>query len=152
MKLWKSTIVLALSALPLLAGGLTLETTNPASNPEAMSMGAVLTARITACHSPEKTVVTATAEGFVDGSRRAIPLKVIALHTPGTFAIKREWPETGNWVVRLVASNPDYGTYKTGVVVPASGNTIEWAAAKHFYREPVAADSDSLLLNSVSTR
>ena len=81
-----------------------------------------------------------------------MPLKVIALHTPGTFAIKREWPETGTWAIRLVASNRDYGTYKTGVVVPASGGTIEWAAAKHFYREPVAADSDSFLLNSVSTR
>ncbi len=152
MKLWRSTIVLALGTLPLLAGALTLETTNPASNPEAMSMGAVLTARITACHSPEKTTVTATAEGFVNGSRQAIPLTVTALHTPGTFAIRRQWPETGNWAIRLVASNPDYGTYKTGVVVPTNGSNIEWAAAKHFYREPIAADVDSLLLNSASTR
>ncbi len=147
MKLLQSTLCLTLSAIPLLAGALTLETTNPASNPEATSIGAVLTARITACHSPEKTTVQATAEGMVNGSRRSLRLTVIRLHTPGTFAVKREWPTTGTWAVRLVASNPDYHDYKTGVVVPISAGTVKWASAEHFSREPLASDADTFLLN-----
>ena len=152
MNLCKSAFVLALSGYPLFAGALTLETSNPASNPEAGAIGAVLTARITACRSPEKTVVTATAEGYVNGSRRSIPIAVIALHEPGTFAFRREWPAKGTWAIRLVASNPDYRNYKTGVVVPMTGGTVEWAAAKHFYREPISADADAFLLESVTVR
>ena len=152
MKLWKVTFALAVSVIPMMAGALTLETADPASNPEAMAIGAVLTARITACHSPQKTTVQASAEGMVQGVRRSVPVTVIALHTPGTFAVKRQWPETGIWAIRLSAWNPDYSNYKTGVVVPMEGNTFKWPAAQHLYREPLASDADAFLLHSVAAR
>jgi hypothetical protein len=62
----KTLLVLpALTDLTLLAGALRLEV----ENPEAKAQRAALVARITACQAPEKTNVTATAEGVVDGNR-----------------------------------------------------------------------------------
>ena len=59
-------IILALPVLtaPLWAGGMWLQVGNPAANAEATAKQAVLVARITACHAPEKTALTATAEGL----------------------------------------------------------------------------------------
>src|SRR5690348_11267449 len=107
----------ALTGSTLLAGGLRLEVGNPAANPEAKAQQAILVARTTACQSPERTSIVATAEGIVDGSRRTIPLRVIPLATPGTYAITREWPVQGNWAVRMVATNPEYKDYATGLLV-----------------------------------
>jgi hypothetical protein len=86
--------------LPLVAGALLIELGDPAANPEALSKNAVLVARTTACHAPEKTPLTATAEGVVDGQRRSIPLKLIPLSTAGTFAVTHEWPHSGTWAVK----------------------------------------------------
>ena len=140
--------LLALSVLTgstLLAGGLRLEVGNPAANPEAKAQQAVLVARITACQSPEKTTVVATAEGIVDGRRRTVPLRVIPLRTPGTFAITREWPAQGNWVVKLAATNPDYKDYATGVLVRMDPAGFDWAGVKQLYHAPTSAEVDAVL-------
>ena len=92
---WKSIFVLSILALPAFAGALRLEVGSPALNPEAQKNHAVLVARITACNSPEKTTVSATAEGVLNGVRQSIPLKVISLSTAGTFAVAHEWPQIG---------------------------------------------------------
>src|SRR5437660_1611696 len=119
MKLsWKPLVALCALAMPLLAGALLLQVGNASSNPEAVKNHAVLIASITACHSPEKTTVLATAEGVLNGVRHSIPLKVIPLSTAGTFAIAREWPDKGTWAVTMTATNPDYKDYATSVVVP----------------------------------
>lgn len=107
-------------AVPIFAGALLLEVGNPASNAEALNNHAVLVARITACHSPEKTTVQATAEGVVNGLRKSIPLKVVSLSTAGTFAVAQQWPKQGTWAIKMVATNPDYKNYATGVLVPNS--------------------------------
>lgn len=122
--------------LPLIAGALVVEIGNPAANPEALSKHAVLIARTTACHSPEKTSLTATAEGIIDGQRRTIPLKLIPLSKAGTFAATQEWPSNGAWVVKIVARNPDYQNYTTGALVRFDGNSAEWASVKHYFHEP----------------
>lgn len=132
-------------ALPVFAGALTLGIGNPVTNPEAQSKNAVLLARTTACHSPEKSKLTATAEGFVNGVHRSIPLKVIPLSTSGTFVVTREWPPTGKWAVRIVATNPEYKNYATGVLVPLDGNSVEWTSIKHYFHEPTDEELASLL-------
>jgi hypothetical protein len=100
-------------AAPVFAGALTLQADDPTTNPEAVAKHAVVAAHTTACVSPEKTVVTATAEGIVDGKRITLPLKVIRLSQPGAFAVAREWPAGGAWVVKMIATNPDYKNYAT---------------------------------------
>jgi hypothetical protein len=138
--LWKPLLALSILAAPLVAGALLLEIGNPAANREALAKHAVLVARITACHSPEKTAVTATAEGVVDGTRKSIPLSVISLSIPGTFAVTREWPVKGTWAVKMTATNPDYKDYATSVVVPLLENSLQWGAVKHYFHAATEAE------------
>jgi hypothetical protein len=123
----KRLLILPTLAAPLFAGALVLQIGNPSANPEALARHAVLVARMSACRSPEKTTVTATAEGTVNGTRRTIPLKILPLSTAGTFAVTREWPAEGSWVVRMVATNPDYKNYAPTVLVPFDNGQLRWA-------------------------
>lgn len=131
--------------LPLLAGALTVEIGNPSANPEALSKHAVLVARTTACHAPEKTSLTATAEGAIDGQRRTIPLKLIPLATPGTFGVAHEWPSTGTWAVKIVARNPEYQNYTTGALIRFDGGSAEWSSVKRYYHEPTGEEVTAML-------
>jgi hypothetical protein len=121
---------------PLIGGGMVLEIGNPAANPAATAKHGVLLARITACHTPAKTNLSAVAEGIVDGNRQTIPLKVDALPETGTWSIARAWPTQGKWVVRLVATHPEYGTYASSLVVSVEGNTFDWGKVKRFAGNP----------------
>jgi|UPI000369C5D8 hypothetical protein len=134
--LYKLICAASIVASSLVAGTLALQIGNPAENPEAQEKNAVLVARVTACQSPEKTAITATAEGTENGIRRSIPLKIIRLTTPGTFAVLHEWPKQGAWAVKLIATNPEYKDYATGVVVPFERTSFHWAAIKHFSHRP----------------
>jgi len=132
-------------AAPLFAGALTLEAGDPKANPEAQAKNAVVVARITACHSPEKTVVKATAEGLVGGKRETIPLNVMSLSTPGTYAVSRQWPREGVWTIRLVATNPDYKDYATGMVVPLKNDMYTGTGAKQFFHAPTEDEVNTSL-------
>jgi hypothetical protein len=127
-------------ALPLLAGALRLEVSDVGANPEAKLKHGVLVVRTTACHEPEKTTISATAEGIVDGARKSIPLRMIPLATAGTFAVTREWPGQGVWAIKVTATNPEYKSYATGLVVPVEKDSPRLAAVQH-YSHP-ATDSD----------
>jgi hypothetical protein len=144
--LWRPLLISCMLAAPLFAGALMLEVGNPALNPEALKNRAVLVARITACHSPEKTTVSATAEGVVNGVRQSIPLKVISLSTAGTFAITHEWPEQGNWAIKMIATNPEYKDYATSVLVPVHKDSVQLSTAKHYFHAATDAEV-SLALN-----
>lgn len=74
-------------AVPMFAGALTLQVDDSKTNADA------IVARITACHSPEKTTVTAFAEGVVNGQRQSITLKVSRLSEPSVFSAARNWPK-----------------------------------------------------------
>jgi len=144
-KLLGTVAMAGLSSALLFAGALTLEVANPKTNAEAVAKNAALVARITACESPEKTVVTATAESTSGGKRVSIPLKVTNLSTPGTFAVSHEWPKDGTWAIVMVATNPNYKDYATSVLVPVHNDAFSWAAVKHVYHRPTAGDIDRAL-------
>jgi hypothetical protein len=137
---WKSMLALSILAAPLFAGALWLEVGNPATNQEALLQHAVLVAWTTACHSPEKTTVIATAEGVVNGMRKSIPLRVISLSVPGTFAVTREWPNGGIWAIKMVATNPEYKDYATSAVVPIRNSAAQLEAAKRYYHAPTETE------------
>lgn len=42
-----------------------------------------------------------SAEGIVDGSRRSIALRFDTTGRPGVFAVRRQWPTDGVWVLRI---------------------------------------------------
>ncbi|MGA8593710.1 MAG: hypothetical protein WB676_03110 [Bryobacteraceae bacterium] len=141
---WQTLLSLAIAA-PIFAGALTMEVGNPANSPEAKIKHLVLVARTTACHSPAKTDIRASAEGLVGGRRKSIPLTVIRLSTPGTFGVTREWPEKGVWTIKLVATNPDYKNYATGVLAPVEGDAVRWATVKHYFHAPAATEIEAVL-------
>ena len=138
--LWKSLLALSVLAAPMFAGALRLEVGNPATNQEALAQHAVLVAWTTACHSPEKTTLTATAEGVVNGMRKSIPLRVISLSAPGNFAVTREWPNGGIWAIKMVATNPEYKDYATSAVVPIQNNAAQPEAARRYYHAPTETE------------
>lgn len=51
--------------------------------------------------------VTGTAEGLVDGRRESIELDVRATSQPGVYAVIRNWPDEGRWVVNLASGTPN---------------------------------------------
>jgi hypothetical protein len=149
-EIMKHLIVLSILAAPLFAGALVLEIGNPSANPEAVAKHAALVARMTACTSPEKTTVTASAEGVVDGMRKSIPLKIVPLSTAGTYAVAREWP-AGTWAVKMVATNPDYKDYAASVLVPVENGALRLASVKHYYRIAPAEPEVAAILAKASS-
>lgn len=47
------------------------------------------------------TDLTGTAEGLVNGSRRAVVLHFDGTSRPNVFGIRRQWPDEGTWILRI---------------------------------------------------
>ena len=106
MKLLKRSIVLAMIAVVASwAGALTLEISKPDANPEAKSMNALLIARTTACHDPAQSRITASFVRSYGRELKRTQLKVVALQTPGTFAIVGAKVPAGS-LIDLAVTNP----------------------------------------------
>jgi hypothetical protein len=50
---------------------------------------------------PDISALSGTAEGLVNGARRSIALKLDATSRPGVFAVRKQWPSEGAWVLRI---------------------------------------------------
>jgi hypothetical protein len=116
------------------AGGLFVEVGNPEANPEAKSVNAVLVARVTACHEPAKSTLTAHSVQMVNGEIQRTPLTVAPLKTPGTFAIIGSVPRGS--AIDLAVTNPEYKNYQPRVLIRTDAQGIRWASAKRFFSIP----------------
>jgi hypothetical protein len=144
--IFKTLLVLPLAFAPVFGGGMILEIGNPHAMPAALAKGGVILARVTACQTPARANLVASAEGLVDGRRQTIPLKIDSLPEGGAWSIAQAWPTTGKWVVRLVATHPEYGTYASSVVVGVEGNTFDWAKVTRFSgKQPSGAEISEIL-------
>ena len=45
--------------------------------------------------------LTASAEGLVDGKRQSVALRIEPTSQPNLYAVRRQWPAAGAWVVRV---------------------------------------------------
>lgn len=148
MNLFRSaSIVLAALPIviaPLLAGGFYLELGSPSANKDPKAKGAVLVARLTGCHEPAKGTLEGTAEGFVNGKRETVQLKTIALSEPGMYAVARQWPAEGKWVVHLTATHPTHKV-PTSMLVRVNGDSFERKDAKFAMRALTPAEVQSML-------
>jgi len=138
-------MILAMLTAPVWAGGIRVVVSDPAGNVEAQQNHAVMVAEITACLPGAKTAMSATAEGIVDGVRKTIPLRVMALAKQGTFAVAREWPLEGKWALILVASYPGHKGFASSVIIPADKDTFRWDAKQEFYHVPTNAEVAAIL-------
>ncbi len=114
--------------MPLLGGGFYLELGTPSASPDPKARGAVVLAQFRGCYEPEKGVLTATAEGVVGGKRQTIALTALALSKPGLFAISRQWPAGGKWVLKLVGRHPQMEVVTT-TLVKVSGEGFDRGSA-----------------------
>ena len=91
--------------------------------------------------------VTGTAEGLVEGQRRSMPLDVAATGTAGVYRVRRQWPRTGVWVLRLVVHVGE-GSATALVGVGASGEieaVRQQDPARRIYPCLTEADVDAML-------
>lgn len=72
--------------------------------------GQSLLVRTYRCGTPAEIVVTGTAEGLVDGQRRTLDLKLTSTRQPGVFAVARQWPAQGAWVLTFTAQGKAFAT------------------------------------------
>jgi hypothetical protein len=128
-----------MSAMASWAGALILEVGNPAANAEAKSMNATLVARVTACHDPAKSTVTASFVRSYGGELKRKQLEVTALQTPGTFAIVGAVPPGS--VIDLAVTNPEYQNYQPRVLIRSNAHGVEWSSIRRFFGTP-PTDSD----------
>jgi hypothetical protein len=47
------------------------------------------------------TDLTGSAEGLVGGARRSVSLRFEATSRPNVFALRKQWPTEGAWLVRI---------------------------------------------------
>ena len=104
-------LLLLLTAAALHAGGFFLTLADPPANPDPKAKAAFVIVSTAGCHRPEEAVVTATAEGIINGQRHSIPLEVVALKTAGTYAVKTGWTQPGPWFVKVTATIGELQTH-----------------------------------------
>jgi hypothetical protein len=87
--------------------------------------------RTTGCADLSNVVVSAKAEGIVQGARQSIALRVVPSAKPGVYGVLPQWT-AGRWTVILQGS---CGSQQAGAVVPIGATGFVRDAAK-FYAHP----------------
>ena len=100
-----------LRAVTIAAAALTLSAAVPAFGPpwisietppnpfDAASRGAYLIVHTFHHGDAVASGVTGAAEGIVGGSRRSIPLTFDATSRTGSYALRKQWPSDGTWML-----------------------------------------------------
>jgi hypothetical protein len=96
-------VVTLSSALVGLAGGFHLSVEIPPPSSDSQLKEAVLLVRAYGCHQPSEAALSATAEGIVGGQRKSVPLELTSIEK-GVYAIKRQWPAEGAWVLAITGT------------------------------------------------
>lgn len=147
-----SALLLAIAS-PALAGGFQLSVETPTGSTDPQLKDVVLIARTYGCHQPADAKLSASAEGFVDGNRKSLPLELRSIGS-GVYAIKRQWPSEGKWVLALTGA---YNGMTSSVLVELGPNGrvlpgtrlqegyLKGVHAKGARRTWVAEDIDSAL-------
>lgn len=112
-----SALLLAIAS-PALAGGFQLSVETPTGSTDPQLKDVVLIARTYGCHQPADAKLSATAEGFVNGDRKSLPIELRSIAS-GVFAIKQQWPSEGKWVLALTGA---YNGMTSSVLVELGPN------------------------------
>ena len=135
-------LALLACAAQLNAGGLWVVLGTPQANPQAQSMKAFVTAKMAGCHEPAKAKLTAVAIGEIDGVRKTVQLKLEPLTEPGTYALIRQWPADGKWVLQFTGE--ERGVV-TSSVIAAGADGVDRSTLRAAMRAPARDDVEALL-------
>ncbi|MBL8230140.1 MAG: hypothetical protein JNL98_16750 [Bryobacterales bacterium] len=104
MKIVRMMIFAASAMLLQAGGGFWLELGNPVASKDPAAKNAAVLVRAIGCGEPTQAGITATAEGIVNGERKTIPAKLVALGERGLYAVERSWPKEGKWLLHIRGS------------------------------------------------
>lgn len=84
----------------------------------------VLAVRPRVCDNLSSVQISGTAEGLVNGARQSLPLELIPVNpAEGIYAVQRQWPENGHWVLQLNGTCPNPKA-SASTLVPMNGSTF----------------------------
>ena len=113
--MFRLVMVVSVVAAAALSEGFTFTIGNPVASQDFRAKGSAFVFRTENCADTAKVEVSATAEGFLNGERKSLPLQVMAMPRPGIYAVFQGWPAGGDWVVNLKGTCADA---KAGALVP----------------------------------
>src|SRR5688572_28953253 len=96
--------VLLAVAMTSMAGGFWIKTYSPSALVSASIPDAVVIVEAEGCHNADEANISAAAEGLVNGKRESILLKLTPL-SKGVYAVRRQWPGAGAWVLAITATH-----------------------------------------------
>jgi hypothetical protein len=135
-------LALLAGAAQLNAGGLWVVLGNPQANPQAQAMKAFVTAKMAGCHEPQKAKLTAAAIGEVHGVRKTIQLRLAPLAEPGAYALTRQWPAGGKWVLQFTGEE---NGVLTSSVIAVGADGVDRSTLRSAMRAPAQEDIEALL-------
>jgi hypothetical protein len=102
----------------MVAAEFTLTIGNPIAANVPRMKTAGLAVRLENCPDLSKSSLTGTGEGMAVGTRKSVPLQIVAGASPGVYAVGLEAPLEGAWVANLKAA---CGNARAGALVPFRG-------------------------------
>ena len=110
---------------------------------------AVMMVRGLACDDPASVSMTGTAEGFVNGARRSLPLQLVET-TPGVFAVPQ--PPDGQWAINLTGRCPGRNATASAVVPLGGASGFVREHAQFFEAAATLAQIDASLKTLAGAR
>ncbi len=144
MTLFRAALAVLAVTVQLQAGGFWLISGNPEASADAKSKQAVITVKAVGCHQPETATVVGTAIGVVNGQRQVLPLKLEPTSTPGMYAVTRQWPSEGKWVLSFEGR---YGEAKTSLMLTAGPSGVDRTHQKQAMGAPDKTQIEAMLTN-----
>ncbi len=124
-------------------GGFWLTLGNPDASSEARALHAAVTVKPVGCTGAAKDArISGQAIGIVKGNRQSIPLKMIAMQEPGMFAVAKQWPDQGRWIVQFVGRS---GAAVTTTLAVAGPDGVDRYSAKNIPGEVSEAQIGAIL-------
>jgi hypothetical protein len=108
---------------------------SPVNPFDATARGAAMLVHATFREGPSQlSDLSGTAEGLVNGVRRSIRLRFDVTGQPNVFALRRQWPTDGSWLLRI-----NLRTTSALVMLDSDGNVASVSVPTR-----VAADGTTL--------
>lgn len=113
--------VLAIAALAAFAGPPWLSIEFPANPHDTNTRNAFLVVNTYHHGDAAEMELQGSAEGVVRGERRSIPLRFGATARRGSYAVTRQWPTEGKWVLNIELRQANRTDASALVVLGADG-------------------------------
>lgn len=95
-------IAVTLGTLAAFAGPPWMSIEYPANPHDSTTRGAFLVVNTYHHGDPAEMALQGSAEGIVRGERRTVPLRFAATARRGSYAVTRQWPTEGKWVLSIL--------------------------------------------------